>query len=556
MPETAELATVRDAEQRGCVLFYRDYWHPCGGFDLSIHLQFNSRFRDARMAAQPQLMDAFSTKHLQADLKGRSVRGVVVTLTSQGTLFLIQSISTVVLARLLTPADFGLVAMVTAVSELAAPFGELGLSQATIQHKEISHAQVSTLFWINVAIGLALTLVMAALGPVLARFFGDPRLKAITALMSLTFLIAGVKAQPEALLRRQMRFSSLAIRNVASLGLAVSVAIAIAWRGAGYWAIVTVPLTAQFTQMAISWFMVKWRPGLPRRGTQVGSMVAFGGNLAASLVIFGVHRNVDNILIGWYWGAGPLGLYSRAYSLLMLPLRQLNAPIAGVAVPAFSRIQGSPERFARYYLRAISLLVWVGAPLFGFLFVGAEPVIRLTLGRQWHEAAPVFQILAISGLAQLILQSTVWLFVSRGESDRLLKLLLTISPVIIGGFVFGLPFGIKGVALCYSLVLIAILPWILKYTFRGTSLTLQRLGRVIIYPISLCLVSVFLTELMLQIVSLDRALPKLLVIAVGFALVYSVSSLIPRVREETSFFKGLINELLPASETAAPTAQR
>src|SRR5437879_218191 len=245
------------------------------------------------MSAQQQLTDAFGTEHLQADLKGRSVRGVVVTLTSQGSLFLIQSISTVVLARLLTPADFGLVAMVTAVSELATPFGDLGLSQATIQRKEISHAQVSTLFWINVAIGLVLMLVMAALGPVLARFYGEPRLKDITALMSLTFLLAGVRAQPEALLKRQMRFSSLAIRNVASLALSVSVAIAIAWRGAGYWAIVTIPLTAQFTQMLLSWFMVKWRPGLPRSSAQVGSMVAFGGRVAASFLIFGIHRNAD-----------------------------------------------------------------------------------------------------------------------------------------------------------------------------------------------------------------------------------------------------------------------
>ena len=506
------------------------------------------------MSAQSQLRDAFSTEHLQTDLKGRSVRGVMVTLTSQGSLFLIQSISTVVLARLLTPADFGLVAMVTAVSELATPFGDLGLSQATIQRSEINQAQVSTLFWINVAIGLALMLVMTALGPVLAWFYGDPRLKAITALMSLTFLIAGVKAQPEALLRRQMRFSSLAIRNVASLGMAVSVAIAIAWRGAGYWAIVTIPLTAQFAQMAISWFMVKWRPGLPRRSPQVSSMLAFGGNLAASLLIFGTHRNADNILIGWYCGAGPLGLYSRAYSLLMLPVRQLHAPIASVAIPAFSRIQGCPERFAQYYLRAISLMVWIGAPLFGIFFVGAEPLIRLALGRQWHESVAVFQILTISALGQLFLQSTAWLFVSRGESDRLLKLLLIISPLIIGSFVIGLPFGIKGVALCYSLVLIAILPWILKYTFRGTSLTLQRVGRVTMCPISLCLVSVCLAELMLQVVSPDRAISKLLLIALGFAIVYSASLLIPRIRDEASFFRDLIKELRPASQSVFPAA--
>ncbi len=500
------------------------------------------------MALQ-QTQDALSTEHLQTDLKGRSIRGVMVTLTSQGSLFVIQSISTMVLARLLTPADFGLVAMVTAFSDLATPFADLGLSQATIQRKDVSHDQISALFWINVVIGLGLTLLMASLGPVLAWFYHEPRLKAITVLVSLIFLIAGVRAQPEALLRRQMRFSALAVRNITSMGFAVFVAIVIASRGAGYWAVVTVPLTAQFMQMALSWVMVKWRPGLPRRTAGVGSMLAFGGNLAASFLTFGLHRNADNILVGWYWGAGPLGLYSRAYSLLTLPLRQLNAPIAGVAVPAFSRIQGDPERFARYYLRAVGLMVWIGAPIFGFLFVGAEPVIRLVLGPQWHDAAPVFRILAISALGQLLLQSTVWLFVSRGKSDRLFKLLLTISPFIIGSFLLGLRFGIKGVALCYSLVLITMLPWILKYSFRGTNLTLLRLGQVIIYPVSLSLVSVLFTELIFRVISLDNTVSKLLVIVLAFATVYLLSALIPRIRQEISLFRDLIGELRPVSRS-------
>ena len=225
-------------------------------------------------------------------------------------------------------------------------------------------------------------------------------------------------------------------------------------------------------------------PGLPRRDAKVRSLIAFGGNVAASYLIFNVNRSADSVLIGWYWGAGPLGLYSRAYNLLMLPVRQLGAPARSVAVPAFSRVQDDPERFARYYLRAANLIMWISAPIFGFLFVAAEPVIVLALGNRWREAAPVFQILAIFALGQLLLESTLWLFVSRGQSKRLLKLLLIISPIIIGSYAIGLPFGIKGVALSGSLVLLAIFPWILKFAFRGTTLTLRRLGQAILYPIS------------------------------------------------------------------------
>lgn len=498
------------------------------------------------MSAQQQSLDALSTDHLHADLKGRSIRGGLVTLTSQGGQFVMQSISTVVLARLLVPAEFGIVAMVTAITGLASGFADLGLSEATIQRKEITHGQVSALFWINLAIGLGLMLVTAALAPVLATFYREPRLVDITLVLSVTFLIGGLRVQPDALLKRQMRFSSLAIRDLTSSALGVAVAIAMALRGAGYWALIALPLTLNFTQMTLSWVMVKWRPGPPRREANVGSMVTFGGNVAASYFIFNVNRNLDNVLVGWYWGAAPLGLYSRAYNLLMLPVRQLTAPASSVAVPAFSKIQDDHERFAHYYLRAISLIVWISAPLFGFLLVTANPVIVLVLGPQWREAAPVFQILVISALGQLLLETTIWLLISRGQSERLLKLLLIISPIIVGSFAIGLPFGIKGVALSSSLVLLGILPWALKFAFRGTDLNLRRVGRALFYPISLCLAGIFLAKIALQLIAPERMVLQFLVVALGFAMAYSLSAFIPAVRREIMSLGKVLSDLRSA----------
>lgn len=495
------------------------------------------------MPTRQQALEPFSTEHLHTDLKGRSVRGGLLTLTSQGTQFVIQSISTVVLARLLTPADFGLVAMVTAITGLGQAFADLGLSEATIQREKISPNQVNALFWINVAIGLTLMLVTAALAPVLAWFYREPRLKDITFVLSLTFLIGGLRVQHDALLRRQMRFVSLAMRDVASYALAVAVAITMAWQGANYWALVAFPLTLNSTAMALSWLMVRWIPGLPRSDAKVGSLIAFGGNVAASYVIYNVNSSAANVLIGWHWGAGPLGLYSRAYNLLMLPVRQLAGPARAVALPAFSRIQSEPERFARYYLRAANLFMWFGTPIFGFLFVAAEPVIIVALGNKWREAAPVFQILAISALAQLLFDSTVWLLLSRGQSGRLLKLLGAISPIMVGSFLIGLPFGIKGVALSGSVVMVAIFPWMIRFTFRGTHLTLGLLGQALVCPVSLCLAAVFLAELALHLFAPHRPLPQLLVVALGFAVTYSLSALIPRVRAEILSFKGLLGDL-------------
>jgi O-antigen/teichoic acid export membrane protein len=361
-------------------------------------------------------------------------------------------------------------------------------------------------------------------------------------LMSLTFLICGLRVQHGALLMRQMRFLSLAIRDIAAPAIAVPVAIIMARRGGGYWTLVALPLMMNFVSTALSWLMVRWRPGLPRRDANVGSMIAFGGNVAASYVIFNVGRNADNVLIGRYSGAGPLGLYSRAYNLLMQPVRQLSAPAGSVAVPAFSRIQGDPERFARYYLRTVNLIFWISAPVFGSLFVAAKPVIVLVLGSQWQEAAPVFQILAISAFGQLLLESTIWLFVSRGQSKQLLKLLLVVVPIMVASYAIGLPFGIKGVALSGSLALLAILPWMLKSSFRGTDLTLRRLGYSILCPVSLCLASVGFAELVLHMIAPQGIASQFLGVALCFVTVYAISLLLPPVRKEAMLLRKLLGE--------------
>lgn len=463
-----------------------------------------------------------------------------MTLTSQAAQFVLQSISTIVLARLLNPADFGIVAMVTAITGLGQAFADLGLSEATIQRPEITRKQVSNLFWINVGIGAALACITCGLAPVLAWFYHEPRILKITFVASLTFVIGGLRVQHDAILRRQMRFLSLAARDVTAYVVAVALAITMAWRGAGYWAILAFPLILNSTSMVLSWVMTRWIPGLPHRDTNVRSLIAFGGNVAGSYLVASIYRSADSVLVGWYWGAGPLGLYSRAYNLLMLPIRQLGGPARSVAVPAYSRVQTEPERLARYYLRTANIITWITAPLFGFLFVAAAPVIILVLGRRWVEAAPVFQILTIFALGQLILESTVWLFVSRGHSRRLLLLSLTICPLIIGGYAIGLPFGIRGVAMSGSLGFLALFPWMLKCSFSGTEITLQRLAQAVLYPVILSLFGVGLAEAALRLLSPQGVSEQLLLTAVSFASGCLLAMLIKPVRGELLSLKSLL----------------
>jgi O-antigen/teichoic acid export membrane protein len=495
------------------------------------------------MGDQTKSHDLLNADHLKADLKGRSVRGSFWTFSSQGMTFVLQSVYTVVLARLLAPADFGLVAMVFAVTGLGQAFADLGLSEATIQRQNITLDQVSTLFWLNTAIGFFLMLIMMALAPVLVWFYHEPRLLKLTFLMSLTFLMGGLRVQHNALLQRQMRFSDMAIRDVTAYASATIVAISLAFLGVGYWAIAAFPLVMNMTGLLVSWGMVRWVPGLPRRNAGVGSMVSFGGKVALSYLTSYLTYNTDNVLIGWYWGATPLGLYSRAYNLLMLPVRQLNAPIGRVAMPAFSRLKDDPETFARYYLRATSFMIWVAMPIFGFLFAAAHPVIILVLGRKWSEAAGVFQILCIAALAQLLLVPGTWIFVGRGLSGRLSRLTFTTCPIIIVTYLIGLPFGIKMVALLGSIGFVLILPWALSYTFRGTQLTLLRLAKAIIWPVSLSLAGAALGAIALHAVPFRSNVLQLMVVGAGFLVAYALGALLAPVREEMMSLKRLFGEL-------------
>jgi PST family polysaccharide transporter len=236
-------------------------------------------------------------------------------------------------------------------------------------------------------------------------------------------------------------------------------------------------------------------------------------------------------------------LYSRAFNLLTLALSQITGPASSVAIPALSRVHEDPELFSRYYLRLMNLIMWIIAILFGFLFVAAKPVIVLVLGNKWAAAAPVFQILTISVFGQMLLESTLWLFISRGQSARLLKLLLIISPLMVGSFAIGLPFGIKWVALALSVFLMISLPWLLNFAFQGTNLTLQGLGRALLCPFSVSLTGACFSELAMRLILPQRVFFQLLTAGLGFVVVGALSFFFPPVQREIASLWSLMREL-------------
>ena len=291
----------------------------------------------------------FSTDHLLTNLKDRTISSAFVTTISQSVQFVITLGSTMVLARLLTPHDFGLVAMVMTVTGFLRIFKDAGLSTATVQQHEITHGQVSNLFWINVALSGAMTLIVAAAAPLIAWFYREPRLVGITLLLSITFLLTGLTVQHLALLNRQMRFRKIALIQVGSLLVGSILGIIMAWLKYGYWSLVGTQLGVATSALLLVWSMSGWRPQLPSRHSHVWPLLTFGANVSASNFLYTVARGTDNLLIGRYYGPGSVGLYSRASALLHAPLGQFLIPIESVFLPVLSRLQLKEQTIAALF---------------------------------------------------------------------------------------------------------------------------------------------------------------------------------------------------------------
>jgi O-antigen/teichoic acid export membrane protein len=404
----------------------------------------------------------FRTDHLKDDLGSRTARGGVVTVASQGVKFLMGMAATVILARLLTPQDYGLIGMVAVVTGFVSMFKDMGLSVATIQKAEITQEQVSTLFWVNVALSIGIMFLTAAIAPAVAWFYGEPRLTLITIGFAAGFLFSGLTVQHEALLRRQMRFTALAATEILSFVVGLSVAIPLAWRGAGYWALVANQLVQGLTYAVGVWTVCGWRPGKPVRYSGIRPMLAFGGNLTGFHIINYFARNLDNMLIGLVWGSRQLGLYAKAYQLLLLPIDQINAPIAAVAVPALSRLTDSPERYRKAYLRILEKIAILTMPGMAFMIMTSDWIVRLLLGPQWMETSRIFALLGIAGLLQFA-NTTGWLFMTQNRTHHMFHWGLRGSTIVIISIIIGLPWGAVGVATSYSVINVCIVIPLLFY---------------------------------------------------------------------------------------------
>jgi PST family polysaccharide transporter len=415
---------------------------------------------DVRPAAtayrQDESNNSMTTKP-PPSVRAGAARGAVLTGMAQVYRVGLSFVTSVLLARLLTPLDFGLVAMVSSSVAFVSLIQDLGLNQATIQRERISPAQISALFWLSTGFSLLLATLLAAFAPAVAWFFGDSRLTALTMAFACLVLIGGSQSQQLALLNRELRFQALAGIDVLGATAAAVAGIAVAWLTSSYWALFFASLASTVVGFVCVWMVCGFRPGRPSFEGDFKEIARFGSGISGFNIVNYFARNADNLLIGRFYGGEQLGLYDRAYRLLLFPLSQVLAPLGRVMLPLLARLQSDPERYRKAYTECISLLMMATQPGLVFVVIFADEVFLILLGPHWAPAVPIFRWLGVAGLFQVVTSTTGWLFISQGRGGDFFKVGLFNSIVAVGSFVVGISWGPLGVAASYTVACYTVL---------------------------------------------------------------------------------------------------
>lgn len=427
-----------------------------------------------------------ATDHLENSVGRRAIQGGGLFVAAHFVKMAIQFASMAILGRLLSPDDFGLMAMCWSVLTLVNMFADLGFGTATIQRREIDQDTVSTLFFLSAGVGILIALVVAVLSPAVAAFFHDKRLLLAIPVMALSIPLGIISSQHYGLLTRTMRWMDLQLAAIVSQLAGVVVAILIAvFTPLKYWALVLQAVVGAGVYSAYLIARCDWRPSIPKDWRAARSSIHLGLNVTGFTFLNYFHRQLDNILIGWRWGSVELGHYARAYALLLLPVGFVNGPIGSVMEPALSRLQDKPEQWRRAYLDGLIAVVFIGGAITTTLFGGASPVIETVYGPGWGKTISIFGILAMSMLFGTPMSTAGWLYISLGRGKQLFRWAMIATPVYVTAFLIGLPFGATGVATAYTIaVAVMFLPCFILCT-RHTPVSLGDALNVI-WPLSVC----------------------------------------------------------------------
>ena len=395
------------------------------------------------------------TDAVRSNLKKRSLQSGLITFASQPVKLVMGIGSTAILARLLTPADFGLVAMVAPVFVFVDSLSNLGLETATVQRDNLDSEQVSAVFWFSLQVNILIIGLAVLISPLLNRLYGETELVGITSAMAVGVFSLCLTSQHLSLLKRQMRFGVLTAIEIIAIGLAAICSITVAWMGGGYWALVLQLVVMQIVKGIAYWWVCPWKPmgfvwGFKSK-LDLKPMLSYGAHLTGFRFLTRIGMQLDRILIGYIGGASALGLYQVAYQWAYFPFFQLYYPLFDVAVSSLSRAYVDTEQYRRYCRQSLTPLYALCMPALAFCYVEAPEVLLFLLGEQWLEAVPLFRLLTIAVFMGSMYRVTKWLYVSAGQTQRQFYWGLIHTTVMVLSVSLGALNGGYGVALGYTL---------------------------------------------------------------------------------------------------------
>lgn len=385
------------------------------------------------------------------DFRSRTLAGVGWSAFAQVARQVLVFALGVLLARLLTPRAFGLLSMVLVFVGFADVFRDMGFRAALVQKRDVEERHESSVFWLNAALGALLTLLFVALAPAVAAFYGEPALAPLTAVIALKFFLDSLGIVQHARFTRRLDFRLLAVLELTAVGLSGALAVGLALAGFGVWSLAAQYLALAALSTALLWWAGGWRPRFTFEAAAVRELLGFSGNLLGFSVLNYASRNADNLLVGRFLGSAALGLYSRAYAVLLYPLNNISGTISRVMFPAMSSIQGDVPRVRRLYLRVVGVIALLTFPMMLGLLAVAESFVLGLFGIQWAGMIPIVRVFCLASLVQSIVTLNGTIYMALGRTDLQLRVGGTIGVLSVGAIAAGLPWGVVGVAVSYTL---------------------------------------------------------------------------------------------------------
>jgi len=446
--------------------------------------------REQRVVSSSEELAATLTGGPPRSIGGSAARGVIWTTLGNLANRLSGLLLFTVLARVLLPEAFGILAAAGVFVALSRTLVDAGLTRTLVQRTELRAAHLDSALLVTAALGAVLSIALLVTAPLIASLYDMPDLEPVLMALAVVPFVAGLLSVPESILRRQLKFRSVAARTVAAALLSDIIGIALALLGAGVWALVAQTISSAVIAAVVLWLSVRWRPGTAWERSAISELLGFGSHVLGISLLGFLNRRAGELIVGITLGPVALGLFAVSMRILSLCVDVLVSNFSKVAFPVFSRVAHDPARLSRAYLRVTEMTTLAAFPCFAILALFGNQLAPVVFGSQWRDAGPTLSILALIGPAQSLALFTNTLMLAMGHSKLALRWTAVQAAAFVVAFLATSVFGITVVVVTYTA-----LSWVLMFVGislvrRVSTVTFADQVRTLTVPVLGCLAMV------------------------------------------------------------------